>query len=233
MALVKFGGGVVQMSGSIAGNTHARNRFGNYIRPRTKPVNPNSSFQVAVRSSLAFVVQMWNGALDATQRSGWNTYAAAIAMKNRLGESVYLTGFNHFLRSNAILKTLGLTVLDDPPTALSLPDKDPTFSIACTASDQKIAVTFDNTLDWAGEVGGHLVVYQGVPQLATRNFFGGPWRYTGKVDGAATPPTSGEELTAAFALVTGQKVTCYARIIRADGRLSEPFYASGVVTAGT
>ncbi|GAH28464.1 unnamed protein product, partial [marine sediment metagenome] len=38
MALVKYGAGIIQMSGSIAGDVHARNRFGNYIRPRTKPV---------------------------------------------------------------------------------------------------------------------------------------------------------------------------------------------------
>ncbi|GAI58374.1 unnamed protein product, partial [marine sediment metagenome] len=39
MALVKYGGGITQMSGSIAGNTFARNRYGNYVRSRTKPIN--------------------------------------------------------------------------------------------------------------------------------------------------------------------------------------------------
>ncbi|GAH50296.1 unnamed protein product, partial [marine sediment metagenome] len=48
MALVKLGGGIVQISGSIAGNTFARNRFGNYMRSRTKPVNPNSTRQTDI-----------------------------------------------------------------------------------------------------------------------------------------------------------------------------------------
>ncbi|GAH13494.1 unnamed protein product, partial [marine sediment metagenome] len=50
MSLVKYGGGIVQMSGSIAGNTFARNRYGNYVRARTKPINPNSDRQVVVRA---------------------------------------------------------------------------------------------------------------------------------------------------------------------------------------
>lgn len=231
MALVKYGGGIVQASGSIAGNTYARNRFGNYIRPRTKPVNPNSIQQSAVRTSLSYLAQYWAQVLSAAERSAWATYAASIAMKNRLGETVYLTGFNHFLRSNIELARHALTIVDAGPTELELPEKDTTFAIVCTADDQKIIVTFNNALGWAGEVGGELFVYQGQPQLITRNFFNGPWKYTGKVDGSEIPPTTGEELDAAMTLVEGQKVFCYSRIARADGRLSEPMYASAVVLA--
>lgn len=229
MALVKYGGGIVQMSGSIAGTTHARNRFGNYARARTKPINPNSALQVAIRSSLAYLTQYWHDTLEAADRIGWATYAAAIAMKNRLGEVTYLTGFNHFLRSNIIRQVLGLTIIDAGPTTLSLPDKDSTFAIQCTEDDQFISVTFNNALAWAIAVGGYMVVYQGVPQLVTRNYFGGPWRYTGKIDGAVVPPTSPADLTAAMTLVEGQKVWAYARIIDVEGRISEPFYANSIV----
>lgn len=232
MALVKYGGGVIQMSGSIAGNVHARNRFGNYTRPRTKPVNPNSVAQAAVRAALSFLVESWHSGLTAAQRIAWNTYAAAVAVKNRLGETVYLTGFNHYVRSNVELKRQALTVVEDGPTELALPEKDPTFAVAGDAASQNISATFDNALGWANEASGHLLVYQGQPQLATRNFFGGPWRYAGKVDGnATTPPTSPATIAAPFTLVTGQKVWCYARIVRADGRLSEPMYGSFTVTA--
>lgn len=225
MAQVKFGGGVTEVSGSVGGNTFARNRFGFYIRPRTKPVNPNSSGQSNVREALSFLAELWHSGLTAAQRVAWGTYAAAIAMKNRLGETIYLTGFNHFIRSNAELKRHALTVVEDGPTELALPEKDPTFAVTGSAATQKLSVTFDNTLGYANEGGGYLMTYMGTPQLVTRNFFASPWRYAGKIDGNdTTPPTSPVELDPPFTLVEGQKVFMYARVVRADGRVSEPFY---------
>lgn len=81
MALVKYGAGIIQMSGSIAGNVHARNRFGNYVRPRTKPVNPNSIRQEAARAIVSYLAEYWHQDLDDVQRNLWDVYAAAVAMK--------------------------------------------------------------------------------------------------------------------------------------------------------
>lgn len=232
MALVKFGAGVIQMSGSIAGVTHARNRFGNYIRPRTKPVNPNSASQGTARSALSLLVQQWRDVLSATQRTAWSTYAASVAMKNRLGEAVYLTGFNHYLRSNAYLAYTGVATIDNGPTELALPEKDPTLAIVVGVATQQISVTFDNGLPWANEDGGFLIIYQGEPQNPTRNFFGGPWKYCYRIEGASlAPPASPGTINVKYTAVLGQKVWVYARIFRADGRISEPFYASVLVTA--
>jgi len=232
MAQVKYGGGIVQISGSIAGSVFARNRFGNYIRPRTKPVNPNSSGQVGVRSALSYLSTYWHATLTAAQRVAWATYAASVAMKNRLGESIYLTGFNHFIRSNTELVNRSLTLVADGPTVLALPEKDPSFAVSGSAATQLISVAFDDTLDWLDEDDAYMLVYQGVPQIATRNFFGGPWRYMDNIPGdAVTPPTTPTTMTAPFTLVEGQKVWCYARIIRADGRVTEPFYANFTVAA--
>ena len=82
MALVKYGGGVVQMSGSIGGDTHARNRYGNYIRARTKPINPNTDLQVAIRAAMAFLADRWSQTVTSAQRTAWNLYGASVAMKN-------------------------------------------------------------------------------------------------------------------------------------------------------
>lgn len=228
MALVKYGGGVIQMSGSIAGTTHARNRAGNYARARTKPVNPNSALQVAVRSALSYLTQYWHETLSAANRIGWNTYAAAVATKNRLGETTYLTGFNHFLRSNIVRSLLGQTLCPNAPTILSLPDKDSTFAIAASAATQIITITWDDALPWGDIAASVLGLWMGVPQLATRNFFGGPWRGNGSIPGNQTSPS---ERTAIFTLVAGQKIWMYARVSTGptDSRLSEPFYASCTV----
>jgi len=222
MALVKYGGGIVQMSGSIAGDVHARNRFGNYIRPRTKPVNPHSDRQETARAIVSYIAEYWHEELDATQRGLWDTYAAAVSMKNRLGEAIHLTGFNHFVRTNAHRYKTGFAPLAAAPTTLALADKDP--SSAITEEDisaQTFEISF-STLGWgAGDDDkAHICFYQGQPQLASRNFFAGPWRYAGKYvpsDGAVSPAT----IPAAFSFALGQKVWFKARILLRAGRLSE------------
>ena len=178
MALVKYGGGIIQMSGSMAGNTFARNRYGNYMRARTKPVNPN------------------------------------------------LSGYNHYMRSNMIRKQAGVGIIDAGPTIFEIPAQDPTFAIVADESNQDILYTFNNALAWANEVGGYLFKFQGSPQNPQRNFFGGPWRYHGKIVGAGSPPSSPDtQVDPPFVVTELQRQWCYGRIGRADGRLSQPFTA--------
>jgi len=223
MALAKYGGGIIQMSGSIAGNTYARNRFGNYVRSRTKPTNPKSSSQILIRSAVSYLTEYWHETLDATQRLAWSTYAAAINMKNRLGETVKLTGFNHFCRSNAALLRAADTLVEDGPVVLALPEKDPTIVFSASEATQNMSVSFNNALEWANEANGHLYICQGRPQLATRNFYNGPWRYAGAVDGSSpVPPPSPATIASVFPIAQGQNLWIRGRIIRADGRLSEP-----------
>jgi len=230
MAQVKYGGGVVQISGSIAGSVFARNRFGNYIRPRTKPVNPNSAGQVLIRSILAGLAQKWHQVLTPAERIAWATYAAAVAMKNRLGETIYLTGFNHYIRSNSIRQQFGYPTGDAGPTELSLPEKDPTFAVTASVATQMLSITFNASLPWYAVQYSIIAVYMGQPQLATRNFFGGPWKKAGKVLNSDSSPL---DIAAPMTLVLGQKVWVYGRISMgaADGRLSEPMYAGCTVEA--
>lgn len=232
MALVKYGGGVVQMSGSVAGITHARNRSGNYIRARTKPVNPNTDLQDQYRSAVASLVARWSATLTGAQRTAWNLYASNVAMKNRLGETINLTGFNHYIRSNVILARIGLTIIDAGPVIFELPAQDPAFSIAISEATQQITATFDDTMDWDNETGGYLYHFQGRPQNAQRNFFDGPWRNYGMVSGVTGAPVASPQVGAVqFAVAEGQRVWVYSRIQRADGRLSEKFRDSVIVAA--
>lgn len=227
MALVKLGGGVIQISGSIAGNTFARNRFGNYMRSRTKPVNPRSARQMGARILIMMLAEQWRESpMTDAMRTAWATYANSVDWKNKLGEIVALTGFNMFIRSNAALITAGGTLVTAGPTALGLPPADPTFAVAGSEASAKLSVTFDNTMDWAGETGGFLSVEMGCPQNPTRNFFGGPYRFADAILGDdTTPPTSPAEIDPPFTLTEGQKVWCRARIIRADARCSTQFGA--------
>jgi len=232
MALVKFGGGIIEMRGAIAGTVFSRNKGGNYARSKTTPINPNTGLQQSVRAVMASLTDRWSQVLTANQRTAWGLYAASVTVLNRLGESVNISGFNHFIRSNATLLRCGLTVVDDGPTTFEIPAQDPTLSIVCDEAGQEIEVTYDYAMGWNIIDDGHMFVYMGSPQNPQINFFAGPWRYADKVDGAtAVPPAAPAVMAAPFAMAEGQKIWCYARIVMPDGRLSEKFRAETFCTA--
>lgn len=233
MALLKYGGGVVQASGSLAGNTYARNRYGNYMRARTKPVNPNTSSQQSIRSAVTQMVARWSNTLTAAQRAAWALYASSVGMLNRLGEAINLSGFNHFIRSAALRSYVGATIVDDGPTEFSLPETDSTLAVTISEAAQKLSITFDTGLAWVNEDDAHMAVFMGQPQGPSINFFNGPWKLAGTIDGdSVTPPTSPDAtLDCPFVATDDQKAWIYCRITRADGRVSSKFIASCTVAA--
>lgn len=226
MALAKYGGGVIQLSGSIGGNTFARNSTSNYVRARTKPINPNTARQQTVRGAIAFLCAMWSDTLTAVQRTAWGLYAANVAMKNKLGETIHLSGFNHFIRSNLIAKMVPYPLISAGPVIFELPAKDPTLAVTASEATQILTCAYDDTMAWATEDAAYIFFFQGQPQNAQRNFFDGPWRLIGSVAGIDPGgPVEPHAAAAAFAIAEGQHQWIYARIMRADGRLSEIFRA--------
>lgn len=232
MALIKYGGGIIQASGSLAGNTYARNRSGNYMRARTKPTNPATENQQAIRSAMTQMVGRWSGTLTVAQRTAWALYAASVSMLNRIGETILLTGFNHFIRSAALRSYVGASIVDDGPTEFTLPETDATLAVSISAAAQMLSVIFDTGLAWVDEDDAHMAIFMGQPQSPTINFFKGPWQLAGTIDGdGTTPPTSPSTIACPFVATEGQKVWIYARITRADGRVSTQFMASCTVAA--
>ena len=224
MALIKFGGGITEMRGSIAGNVYSRNRYGAYARARTKPVNPNTGYQQVVRAIVTYLTTYWSQTVTSAQRTAWNLYAANVVMLNKLGESVHLSGFNHFIRSNSARIQAGLAIVAAGPTTFELPEADESIVATMSEAAGTLSLAYDDGEDWCDEDGAGLIIRQGVPQNAQRNFFGGPFRFHACVEGdSVTAPTSPEANTATFAFVEGQRVWVSCRISRADGRLSEPF----------
>ena len=219
-------------SGSMGDITWSHNRFGQYARSRTKPVNPNSARQQKIRGLLATLTARWSQTLTDPQRTAWNLYGSSVKMKNRIGQDIHLTGFNHYLRSNIVIGDMAGTYVDAGPTIFELPEKDAAFAITGSEATQVFTATFDDTADWAAENGGFLYFIQGTPQNNQRNFFGGPWRGFDLLTGdSGAPLASPLPLTALIAISQGQRVWGQARIMRADGRVSEPFQAQCVIGA--
>jgi len=210
-----------QASGSLAGTTFSHNRGGMYTRARAIPTNPNSSFQQAVRAAMATLASYWGQTLLAAERSAWDSYAAGVAMTNRLGDQVYLTGQQHFIRANVPRVQAGIAILEAAPVIYDLGSYTlPTVDDINDDATNNILVAYTNTDAWANAVGGYMLLYGSRPQSPGKGFFKGPYRYLGKVAGAASPPTSPASMSSPFALTASQLVWLAIRFIQTDGRLS-------------
>lgn len=211
------------VSGSVGGLTYAHNQGGMYCRTRAVPTNPNTSFQQVMRNAMGALTTRWLTTLTALQRTGWGTFAANVPIVDALGQSRTISALAWYIKANSLRLQSGLSVVDAPPiifelATLTLPV--PTIVAAGTTS----SLAFTNTDAWAGEVGGALLVYASRPQNATKNFFNGPYRYAGRVNGAGTPPTSPAVITLPYSIAgTGSKMFFKFISVRADGRPSATF----------
>jgi hypothetical protein len=211
-----------QASGSLAGIVFSHNRGGMYTRARSTPTDPASTRQQIMRAIMGALAGIWGQTLTPAQRAGWNTYGANVAMTNRLGQTVYLTGQQHFLRSNTARYQAGMGYLPDAPEIYDLGTFTPPTIGGTDATAQDFEVEFTNTDDWAGAATGAMLVFQGKSIGPGRAFYRGPWRYASKQLGAGTPPTSPLTVGAAYPMTEDNLMWLQIRFTQQDGRLSLP-----------
>ena len=211
-----------QASGSIGGITYSHNQGGMYTRARATPTNRNSSQQQVVRAAIAQLTSFWLNTLTPTQRAGWATYAQNVVVLDRLGESRYITALNHFCRSNVPRIQAAGGIVGDAPTTFNLGDVTPP-TIEVLSGGLTANVAFTNTDDWASEANSLLLIHFSRQQNPSINYFKGPYRYTAKVAGNSTPPTSPYVATLPFPVATGNQLFAKISVSRVDGRLSLPF----------
>jgi len=224
MALIRYPEGQ-QRSGSSGGLTFSHNRFGAYIRPRTVPVNPNSTAQQSIRASFALFATGWQALTDA-QRAAWDTYAENVTWQNAFGDPAILTGFNWYVLVNTLRNQAGLTTLTAAPIVLAMGVAPVIGAISGDISLNQISVAFTNTEAWATAVGGALYIQQGLAQPPSRTFFASPYRRLGVVLGAASPPTSPALFTPTYPISVGNRTYLRFRALYPDGRVSPPIQNS-------
>jgi len=219
MALVVLPEGQ-QRSGSIGGTVWSHNSSGAYIRNRSVPVNPNTDRQVAVRNAVRALAIAWNLTLTQIQRDAWNVYAANVSWVNALGQTIHLTGLNHYIRSNTPRVQNGIPRVDAAPVIFNIATAE--LALAATASEgtQDLTIDGDPAADWIGEADAWQFYSMGIPQNSSIKFFGGPWRQLTAVPGAGPPPFP-VVIATAFPFAEGQRLWVRSRIARGDGRLSE------------
>lgn len=215
----------------MGGTTASRNRYGQYLRVRAIPTNPNTAAQQYVRGYLAQLTSLWVNTLTAAQRDAWKTYADNVTVLDPLGQQVNLTALNHYVRSNVARMRAGLARIDAAPTVFDLGDFTPVSVTASEATNQ-ISITFTTGDDWVDEDDAALIALCSRQQAPTINYFKGPYLYAGKVEGdSGTPPTSPATILVPFAITEDNKEFVHFRVTRADGRLSAPFRTGCIIAA--
>lgn len=208
-------------SGSLDGTVFSHNSSGRYVRNRTIPTNPNTSRQSTIRTAFGNSAIAWGTFLTDDQRAAWEVYAKNVPSLNRIGDEIFPSGFNHFVRSSTPRLQAGLLPIGPGPTELTLEPRDPQFDFSVLHGPQFMTVNFDDSADWVSEDDAAMMVGMGIPRPPAHNFFGGPWRFAGVILGdSGTPPTSPQTLSTPYVIGADQKVWGRARITRADGRLS-------------
>lgn len=126
-------------SGSQAGTTASRNRFGQYKRTRAIPVNPSTPQQLVQRARMSTNAAGWRALTDA-QRAGWESLGASISRTDALGQAYTMNGFMAYCSVNNNNLDAGNAIVATAP-ALVTPPAILTAVITSTAAAMSIAYT--------------------------------------------------------------------------------------------
>lgn len=212
----------VPQSGSIAGTTSSRNRFGQYRRTRAIPVNPASTFQGVVRARMSANAAAWRALTDA-QRSGWRDLGLSMNRTDSLGQSYNLTGFQAYCSVNNNLDAMGNAAVSDAPV-LSTPDALLTTTLTLTSASFSIAYTPTPL-----PAGAKLFVFASPQRSAGRSFEGDYRLIFVSAAAAASPANVLAAYTSRFgAPVTGNKIFV-SLVVCVGGFESGPLQAAQVV----
>lgn len=112
MALIKAYLG--DLSGKIGGTVFAKTRAGSIARRWAQSVKPSTQAQIDVRTSMTAASAAWRS-LTGSQRSAWENIATAVVNKNRLGETIAISGQQLYCSVNVDRYLCGLDRMDDAP----------------------------------------------------------------------------------------------------------------------
>lgn len=212
----------VPSSGSEAGTTASRNRFGQYFRTRAIPVQPSSPQQLVQRARMTTNAAAWRALTD-TQRAGWESLGAGITRTDSLGQTYTFNGFMAYCSINNNKLNAGDAVVADAP-AIVTPASILTATITLTAAAMSIAYT-------ATPLAAGVRLFSFIsPQKSAGRAFNGDYRLIAVSAAAAASPAN---VYAAYILrlgvpVVGNRVFFMLQTYQA-GFIGSPFAVSQVV----
>lgn len=209
-------------SGSDAGTTWSRNRFGQYTRTRAAPVNPNSTQQGVVRARMSTNAAAWRTITDA-QRAGWEALGAMITRTDSLGKTYTMNGFMAYCSVNNNNLAAGNAIVADPP-AITTPAVLLTATITLTAAAFSIAYTATPLA-----AGARLFTYVSQQKSAGRAFNGDYRLLAVSAAAAASPADVYAAYVARFGVpIVGNRIFLSLEVYKGGFR-SGPLHTSAIV----
>ena len=132
MALIKLTAIVDNISGKLNGTVFAKNKGGHYMRSKSKPTNPRTAQQMAVRGAFGAISTSWRSLPEAA-RNAWNEIASDFPYINKLGDSKVLSGFALHQKLNRNVGLVGGDALQYPPApqgTASISEITPSFTVS-------------------------------------------------------------------------------------------------------
>lgn len=117
MARIRYTALVESINGSISGTTFQRNAYGNTIKVKPNIVTPSTLAQVERQNNFGNQARKWR-TLSETDRTNWETYAAAYPRPSRLNPSSNLNGYNYFLMYHSFRSVFAPSALLANPNGL-------------------------------------------------------------------------------------------------------------------
>lgn len=203
-----FGGGAA--SGAAGALVASRARGTQYLRARTKPVNPRTSFQQGVRDAIKTLTGLWQS-LTEFQRGQWRNYALNVTSINKLGDTFHASGINWFVGNNTPRVQAGMPATLDGPVIFDRGNPDwstvlPEVNILTNGTGATLTLQAD--IPGNNGSNGMMLVYLSRPYSPAIVSFNGPTQL-------ATTVASGTDGT----------------LLAGNYTFSSPFPASGVSTS--
>lgn len=192
MARIKYSALVSDMRNKLNGSVLSKNRAGSYVRNKTTPVNPQTSFQQQVRQRLGALSTGWS-ALTAAQRSSWIASTPNFPYTDIFGDKKELDGKSLYIKLNSNLSNVGSPNIQVAPAPVGIP----VFGIVSALATPGSAGmdSFDVTVSAATVPAGFaLAIYATPPVKRGVSFVKNRYRFIG----VFTATASVVDITAAY-----------------------------------
>lgn len=218
---------VADIRGKLNGTVFSKNRGGNYIRTKTSPDNPQTTYQQEYRQAFGVVSSSFK-ALTPAQVASWNEATVNYPYEDKFGNTRYFSGKALFQLLNTHLLYVNQPMLTLPKMPVVKPSLLSPVQTLSTSS-----IEFDWSLgavptDWS------LVVEATPPLVPSISFFKNLYRRF-DVKAAATS-LSGADFTAEYAArfgtrIVGQKISFRSYLVsNITGEKTTPFVSEAIVT---
>jgi hypothetical protein len=137
---IKLGYNIADARGKLNGHVFSKNRYGNYVRNKVTPVNPQTAAQQGIRNRLSGLSSAW-AALTAAQRTAWNAAVNSFAKTNIFGDLINPTGFQLHQTLNNNLLITGTAAITAPPVPAAV-DAFTSISLAIAAGAATAVLTY-------------------------------------------------------------------------------------------